>query len=414
MEKSKKISLLALSSIPLIMTLGNSMLIPILPSMGQQLKVSSFQISLVITVYSVVAIFLIPVAGFLSDRYGRVKIIIPSLVLTGLGGLLSAIASTWFSQAYMWILVGRFIQGIGAAGSSPIVLPLIGDMFKQETEVSEGLGIIETANTFGKVLSPLMGSLLALIAWFIPFWAIPVLCLGSILMVSFMVKVPKKNSSSAPPKARAYIKQVKALFHEKGRWLYAIFAIGGICMFIVFGALFYLSQVSEDKYGIHGLWKGVILAIPTAALCIASFVTGKLIGNKKPRMKWFNFFGMLIVSVMMLVIAWFGGKTVVMDVLYISIGAFGIGISLPCLDALIVEGIEKEVRGTVTSFYSSVRFIGVAAGPPVASVMLLPTAAPFYYLVAGLGGASVLLSLFGIKPKQQDNKKQDKEQSDSE
>ena len=38
----------------------------------------------------------------------------------------------------------------------------------------------------------------------------------------------------------------------------------------------------------------------------------------------------------------------------------GIGMALPCLDALITQGIEKEQRGTVTSFYSSMRFIGVA------------------------------------------------------
>ena len=398
MERSQKLSLLALSSIPLIMTLGNSMLIPILPSMGHQLKVSSFQISLVITVYSVVAIFLIPVAGFLSDRFGRLKVIIPALILTGLGGLLSAIASTWFDHAYLWILVGRFIQGIGAAGSAPIVLPLVGDMFKEESDVSQGLGIIETSNTFGKVLSPLLGSLLAIVVWHLPFWAIPVLCLGSVLMVAFMVKVPKKNKKAPTVQVRAYIKQVKELFGDKGRWLFTTFAIGGVCMFVVFGALFYLSQTAEDQYGIKGIWKGVVLAIPTAALCIASFVTGKLIGSNKTRMKWFNFSGIVIVCAMMLVIAWLGGKSIAMDILYIAIGALGIGIALPCLDALIVEGIEKDVRGTVTSFYSSVRFIGVAAGPPVASIMLAPTAAPFFYLSAGLVGISLLLALFAIKP----------------
>lgn len=400
MDSFKKRSLLALSSIPLIMTLGNSMLIPILPFMGHHLQVSSFQISLVITVYSVVAIFLIPVAGFLSDRYGRTKVILPCLVLTALGGMLAAIASTWFQHAYLWILIGRFIQGIGAAGSAPIVLPLIGDLFKEETEVSTGLGIIETSNTFGKVVSPLLGSLLALWAWFVPFWAIPVLCACSFAMVIFMVKVPKKEKNSSPPKVSAYIEQIKGLFLQKGRWLYAIFAVGGIAMFIVFGALYYLSQMSEDRYGIVGIWKGIVLAIPTAILCVASFITGKLIGNYKKRMKWFNLSGVVLAIAAMLIISWNSGKNVVTDVLLISIGLLGVGISLPCLDALIVEGLEKQVRGIVTSFYSSVRFIGVAAGPPVASIMMSPTAAPFYVLASGLGVIALFLSLFSIKPQQ--------------
>lgn len=49
----------------------------------------------------------------------------------------------------------------------------------------------------------------------------------------------------------------------------------------------------------------------------------------------------------------------------LTINGVGIGLILPCLDALITEGINKEQRGTITSLYSSMRFIGVAAGPLV-------------------------------------------------
>ena len=73
-------SLLALSSVPLIMTLGNSMLIPVLPAIEEALDITSLQASLIITVYSVMAIILIPIAGYLSDRVGRKKVIIPSLI----------------------------------------------------------------------------------------------------------------------------------------------------------------------------------------------------------------------------------------------------------------------------------------------------------------------------------------------
>ena len=47
------------------------------------------------------------------------------------------------------------------------------------------------------------------------------------------------------------------------------------------------------------------------------------------------------------------------------LSGIGIGVGLPCLDAFITSGIEKEERGTVSSIYSSMRFIGVAAGPPI-------------------------------------------------
>src|SRR5699024_10473849 len=81
--------IVSLSSIPLIMTLGNSMLIPILPMLESKVDISKLQTSYIITVYSIVAIICIPVAGYLSDRFGRKKIIIPALILTGIGGLIA-------------------------------------------------------------------------------------------------------------------------------------------------------------------------------------------------------------------------------------------------------------------------------------------------------------------------------------
>ncbi|MCL6573518.1 MAG: MFS transporter, partial [Bacillus sp. (in: Bacteria)] len=157
-EVSKqKWAIVSLSSIPLVMTLGNSMLIPVLPSMEKELSISSFQTSMIITVYSIVAIFLIPVAGYLSDHIGRKKVIIPSLIIAGIGGLVSGWAAWKLSDAYWIILAGRALQGVGAAGAAPIVMPLVGDMFINDDDCSRCLGLIETSNTFGKVLSPILG-----------------------------------------------------------------------------------------------------------------------------------------------------------------------------------------------------------------------------------------------------------------
>lgn len=108
------------------------MLIPVLPAIRSKLGITSLQVSLLITVYSAVAIILIPVAGYLSDRFGRKIVIISSLLITGIGGLIAGLAAWWMDESYAIILVGRFIQGIGAAGAFPIVIPLVGDIFKKK------------------------------------------------------------------------------------------------------------------------------------------------------------------------------------------------------------------------------------------------------------------------------------------
>ncbi|WNR47092.1 MFS transporter [Paenibacillus roseipurpureus] len=383
------------------MTLGNSMLIPVLPSIRNHLQITSFQVSLIITVYSAVAIILIPMAGYLSDRFGRKIIIVPSLLITGIGGLISGLGAWWLEHPYVVILIGRALQGVGAAGAFPIVLPLVGDIYKNESEVSKNLGIVETANTLGKVLSPILGSLLAFVVWFLPFLAIPVLCAISTLLVAFLVKSPKrKDGKEEKVTFRHFLQNIKQIFGNNGRWLSATFAIGCICMFVIFGTLFYLSDTLEDKYHIKSIWKGCVIAIPSAVLCLASFLAGKKIGENKKLMKWITFSGIVLTTASLVFCGFV--QSLYWLIGLISLAGIGIGVTLPCLDSLITEGIDKAERGTITSIYSSMRFIGVALGPPLASILVKFSSQIMFYSISGTCVVAAVLALFAIKPSQEE------------
>ncbi|WP_336779571.1 MFS transporter [Paenibacillus illinoisensis] len=394
--KDKKWDLVALASIPVIMTLGNSMLIPILPQIERELKVSSFKVSMLITVYAVVAILLIPIAGYLSDRFGRKAVIIPSLIIAAAGGAVAGGAALMLngSIAYWTILGGRLLQGIGAAGAFPIVIPLVGDMFDDEKQVSKSLGIIETSNTFGKVISPILGAALAVWLWYLPFMAIPVLCLLSLVLVIFLVKTPKKKEK--PPTFSEFVSSVRTVLKEKGRWLYSLFAIGGICMFVIFGVLFYLSETLESEYQLKGVLKGLVLAIPLAALCLSSFLAGKWIGKSKVRMKWVGFTGLVILTGSLIIMGLWDNIYLVVGLF--TLGSVGIGATLPCLDALITEGVDKAQRGTITALFSSMRFIGVSLGPPIVSLLLGTSHFILFIVIAATGAVGGLLTLFAVKP----------------
>jgi ACDE family multidrug resistance protein len=397
---NQKWAIVSLSSIPLVMTLGNSMLIPVLPSMEKKLAISSFQTSMIITVYSIVAIFLIPVAGYLSDHIGRKRVIIPSLIIAGIGGLISGFASWKMDDAYWIILAGRALQGVGAAGAAPIVMPLVGDMFKNEDDVSCCLGLIETSNTFGKVLSPILGAFLAGFIWFLPFFSFPVFCAISALLIIFLVKSPKTTEKPIPFKD--FFINVKKTFTEKGRWLYAIFFIGGILMLVLFGILFYLSETFEQEYGIKDIKKGFFLALPLGALCLSSYISGKVIKKNKVLMKWITFGG-IIAAASSIGALWFSIKLWYMITMFL-ISGIGIGAGLPCLDALITEGVEKEERGTISSIYSSMRFIGVAAGPPIIALLLKDSKHWIFILLGSLSIIAAIVALMAIKPKAESQK----------
>ena len=360
--------IVSLASIPLVMTLGNSMLIPVLPILEKKVGITSFQSSMIITSYSVAAIFLIPVAGYLSDRYGRKKVILPSLILALIGGLIAGFASWKLDNPFTWIIIGRILQGVGASGAMPIVLPLVGDLYKDDDEkTSSCLGIIETSNTFGKVLSPILGSVFAAFLWFLPFFSISVFSLISIVLIFFFVKVPKEKDD--PIKLKEFIGNVKKTFKTEGKWLFTVFLIGVYAMLILFGMLFFLSENLEKIHDIKGIKKGFVLAIPLLLLCIASFITGRKIKGNLKTIKKMMIICLIATSISVVFVGYTKEKLFLLLTVTTIVG-ISIGAILPVLDAIITENIEKEQRGTVSSFYSSARFIGVAAGPPVMSLVM--------------------------------------------
>ncbi|MFC7392085.1 MFS transporter [Scopulibacillus cellulosilyticus] len=345
----------------MILVLGNSMLIPILPKMKSVLNISQFQVSLVITAFSAAAAISIPIMGYLSDRFSRKAVIIPSLILFGGGGILAGSSVAWFgNHAYIWMLTGRIIQGIGGAGTAYIAMALAGDLFKG-AEQSKVLGIIEASNGFGKVISPILGSLLALLIWYAVFFAFPAFCLISILLTLFFVK--EKAKSAEPPSPGEYTKGLFSVFKHEGLWLIVTYFTGTACLLTLFGILFYLSDVLEKKYHIDGLLKGFILAIPLLFMTTTSYITGAKIMKNLKLMKVLIIIGLLLMTLSFATLVFFSKLVPFISILAVS--SIGTGLVLPCINSFITGSVNKDLRGFVTSLYGSVRFIGVAAGPPI-------------------------------------------------
>jgi predicted MFS family arabinose efflux permease len=156
-----------LCSVPFVMVLGNSMLIPILPKIKSALDLSQIQTGLIITAFSVPAGLVILFVGILSDRIGRKEVISPALIIYGLGGAGAALAGAFLKKSYPIIIAARVVQGIGAAGTAPIAIALTGDIFQSE-ERSKAQGLLEASNGLGKVLSPVLGAGSGLLSWWAP------------------------------------------------------------------------------------------------------------------------------------------------------------------------------------------------------------------------------------------------------
>jgi ACDE family multidrug resistance protein len=391
-------NLVGLTAVPLVMVLGNSMLIPVLPTMKAKLELTAFQTSFVITAFSIAAGIVIPLAGFLSDRFNRKAVITIALALYGSGGLLAGLGALWW-DSYGVIMIGRVLQGIGAAGTAPIAMALAGDLFTGASE-SRALGLMETSNGLGKVLSPIVGSLLALIAWYMVFLAFPLICGVVLLMVLFLVTEKKRKKEPIPVKQ--YIQSVKQVFRQHGNWLVPAFFIGSICLFTLFGVLFYLSDLLEDKYKIDGVIKGGFLAIPLLAMSMTAYLTGIIIKKKLQLMRMFAIIGMLLLTVSYVSASFAEGVYLLIAILVV--GSVGTGMILPCLNSMIIGAVKKAERGMITSLYSGVRFIGVAIGPPVFTWLLGISRDVMFYSIAGLTALFALVAFIWLKPKQAEEK----------
>ncbi|WP_035487369.1 MFS transporter [Alicyclobacillus contaminans] len=384
-----------LSFIPLLMVLGNAVLIPGMPTMQSTMHVTKFQVSLLITLFSVPAGLVIPFAGFLSDRIGRKWVIVPSILLFGTGGVVAGFASWWLSHPYWVVLVGRVIQGIGAAGTAPIAMAFMGDLFQGNLR-SKALGINEAGNAFGKVVSPIIGAAVALLAWFAVFFIFPVLCLPLAAAIWWMVPEASKKKTEQQS-ISSYLKSLGKIAQREGRWLSVAYLCGATALFTLFGVLFYLSDLLESKYNIDGIIKGLILAIPLLVLSTTSYITGVVIQKKKQRMKWFLVVGFAILATSVLCATWLATNAWMLIAL-MSVGAIGTGLVLPSLNMLITSAVDQTNRGSVTSFYGSVRFLGVAFGPPVFTWLLGVSTAAMFVTVASLAALCGLLAWLLIRP----------------
>jgi ACDE family multidrug resistance protein len=383
----------ALSGVPFIMVLGNSMLIPVLPDIREVLNLTPVRVSLLITLFSLPAGIIIPVAGFLSDRYGRKVVIIPALIIYGSGGILAAIASIFLKQhAYPLILSGRVLQGIGAAGTAPIAMALCGDLF-QGKERSRSLGSIESSNGLGKVVSPILGSAIGLIAWYAAFVFFPIIVIPVAIGMWLLVKEPEADR--AKQKLSEYLKSFAKIFKNKTGLLLSSYQAGAVALMVLFGVLFYLSEYLEQQFGLDGVKKGLVLAIPVLFMSVTSFATGFIIKKKKTLMKILIVTGMGIMTAALVFLPL--AKGVIIYFVAISIVGIATGMVLPCLNTLITGAASIEERGLVTSLYGSVRFLGVAFGPPIYGFLMAKGVGLMFWSSAGLSLLSALLVLFFVK-----------------
>jgi len=96
--------------VTLMAILGVSSITPAFPSIMRELNLTGSQIGLLITFFTLPGVILAPVMGVLADRFGRKRILVPSLFFFAIAG-----TACTFASDFNALLGMRVVQGIGAA-----------------------------------------------------------------------------------------------------------------------------------------------------------------------------------------------------------------------------------------------------------------------------------------------------------
>lgn len=133
--------------------LATDMYLPAMPTMSENLTMATDSlIKLSVTVFFLFYAFGMLLWGPLSDKYGRKKPLFAGFILFSSATLLCGLA--W--NIYI-LLIGRILQGIGAASVTAISYAMINDCFIGKTKETV-LAIAQTLSGFAPVLAPIAGS----------------------------------------------------------------------------------------------------------------------------------------------------------------------------------------------------------------------------------------------------------------
>lgn len=88
------------------------------------------------------------------------------------------------------------------------------------------------------------------------------------------------------------------------------------------------------------------------------------------------------------------------------VSSVGTGLTLPCINSFITGSVPTDRRGFVTSLYGSVRFLGVAVGPPIYSTLMAWSRTGMFLITAGLTLFACLLCMVLIHVKKKESAKE--------
>jgi EmrB/QacA subfamily drug resistance transporter len=154
-DRSRWVALVVLCAGMLMIILDQTIVNVALPTIQSDLGFSQSSLAWVINAYLIALGGLLLLAGRMGDLLGRKRVFLAGLALFTLASLLCGV-----SQTEEMLIGARFVQGVGAAMASAVILGMIVTMFPQPREQAMAIGIYSFVASAGASIGLLSGGLI--------------------------------------------------------------------------------------------------------------------------------------------------------------------------------------------------------------------------------------------------------------
>lgn len=387
MNSQEKIAVTILSSIISLRLLGIFLVLPIFSSYIISYPGATPALAgLAFGIYPLIQSLLQLPFGWISDRWGRKRMLMIGLFLNSLGGFLC-----WRVETIGEFILARMVQGSGSV--SAVTMAAMSDFTRPEVRARSFtiLGIfIGTTFTLGILGGPYLARFIGLKGLFFILGM-----LGALAMVMVLILLPQipRTSLRAPLPIR------KMLTSPEIRKLYA--ASFNLAFLLNLFFLIYPLDLGTQGVPRGELWKIYLVIFTPTLILVYPFIHVSEKGNRLHLVERFGW-GIMATGIMAY-LAFFLHRSIV---LYIAGAAFFLGYSMfqPLLPTFLTRRTPNTSTGTATGFYNLFGFLGSSAGGILGGILY--NLRPVYPLVLSL---AILLGwgIWGLPAPPEGNVKHD-------
>ena len=323
-------------------------------------------------------------AGPLSDAFGRKVIVYVGAAIY----ILSAVAA-WATSSLEWMLVARFIQGIGASGPRVVSLAIIRDLFVGR-EMARIVSIAMTIFILVPAIAPAMGAILInTFGWRGIFPAFIVFSLISVMWVGTRLNEPLAPENRRPMRIGLMIDAVKQIVSNSTVRL--SIAMQTLMLSMLFSTLTMIQPIYDDIYNrpdTFPIWFGAIALLSGGSSLLNAFIVTR--------------FGMHKVITWSIALQVLIGAIVLVTMSSISTDGFFVfifwqfclfaqaGLTVGNLNA-IAMGPMGHVAGMAASIIGGISTVAAALIASPVSLLLGETPLPLIIIVLILGVLAIIL-----------------------